>query len=155
MICENFVPNTCTLPPTPSLNLTGWFAKPKPNPLPPPKSPSGTRLKVLHLSDFHIDPRPSFVLSHRFLFLTNGCAMCTVGYATSSEANCTSGLCCRANNFNKGSPNNPVFPAPRYGSFLWCVPWASVRDGVGRLLTDRRAPWREQRHAILTRRCHH
>ena len=47
----------CPLPPTPALNLTGWFAKPKPNPLPPPKQPSGERLKVLHLSDFHIDPR--------------------------------------------------------------------------------------------------
>src|SRR5713226_3209497 len=59
MICENFVPNTCSLPPTPPLNLTGWFSKPKPNPLPPPKKPSGNRVKVLHLSDFHIDPRAS------------------------------------------------------------------------------------------------
>ena len=57
MICQSFVPNSCSLPPTPPLDLTGWVAKPKPNPLPPPKRPSGQRLKVLHLSDFHIDPR--------------------------------------------------------------------------------------------------
>lgn len=56
LICNNFV-GVCPLPPTSALNLTGWFAKPKPNPLPPPKKPSGKRLKVLHLSDFHIDPR--------------------------------------------------------------------------------------------------
>jgi sphingomyelin phosphodiesterase len=43
----------------PPLNLTNWFSKPKPDPLPPPKKPSGQRLKVLHLSDFHIDPRES------------------------------------------------------------------------------------------------
>lgn len=45
------------MPPTVPLDLTGWFAKPKPNPLPPPKQPSGERLKVLHISDIHIDPR--------------------------------------------------------------------------------------------------
>ncbi|KAG1728628.1 sphingomyelin phosphodiesterase [Suillus paluster] len=41
-----------------------------PNPLPPPKQPSGKLLKVLHLSDLHIDPR----------------------YANGAEANCTSGF---------------------------------------------------------------
>ncbi|KAH9962705.1 Metallo-dependent phosphatase [Lactifluus volemus] len=102
LICEKLVSNSCTLPPTPPLNLTGWFAKPKPNPLPPPKTPSGKRLKVLHLSDFHIDPR----------------------YATSSEAECTSGLCCRANNFNNVSPDKPVLPAPRYGWFLCDTPFS-------------------------------
>lgn len=56
VICQNFL-GLCPQPPTSALNLTGWFAKPKPNPLPPPKVPSGKRLKVLHLSDFHIDPR--------------------------------------------------------------------------------------------------
>jgi hypothetical protein len=59
MICQNSIPGFCSLPPTPPLNLTGWFSKPKPNPLPPPKKPSGQRVKVLHLSDFHIDPRAS------------------------------------------------------------------------------------------------
>ena len=43
---------TCALP--------IWFAKPKPNPLPVLKQPSGERLKVLHVSDLHIDPRKCF-----------------------------------------------------------------------------------------------
>lgn len=55
MICQNFF-SLCPIAPASPLNLTGWFAKPKPNPLPPPKKPSGKRLKVLHLSDAHIDP---------------------------------------------------------------------------------------------------
>ncbi|KAH9178518.1 Metallo-dependent phosphatase [Lactarius sanguifluus] len=102
MICQNFLASSCTLPPTPALNLTGWFAKPKPSPLPPPKKPSGERLKVLHLSDFHIDPR----------------------YATGSEANCTSGLCCRANNHNAESLNKTLLQAPRYGWFGCDTPFS-------------------------------
>lgn len=58
MLCQNFL-GLCPLPPTTPLNLTGWFAKPKPNPLPQAKKPSGQRLKVLHISDVHIDPRMS------------------------------------------------------------------------------------------------
>ena len=58
-ICFSFGNAACPRPPTTPLNLTGWFAKPKPDPLPTPKTPSGERLKVLHLSDFHIDPRAS------------------------------------------------------------------------------------------------
>jgi sphingomyelin phosphodiesterase len=53
-LCSNFL-RLCPTPPTSPLNLTGWFAKPKPNPLPPLKQPSGKRLKVLHISDFHLD----------------------------------------------------------------------------------------------------
>ncbi|KAI0299797.1 Metallo-dependent phosphatase-like protein [Russula brevipes] len=83
LICQNFFSGACPLPPTPPLNLTDWFAKPKPTPLRPPRTPSGKRLKVLHLSDFHIDP----------------------------QANCTSGLCCRTNNHNTNSPNETVLPA--------------------------------------------
>ena len=58
MLCENFL-GMCPRAPTTPLDLTAlnWFAKPKPNPLPPPKPASGKRLKVLHLSDAHIDPR--------------------------------------------------------------------------------------------------
>ena len=40
------------------------------------------------------------------------------GYTNGAEANCTSGLCCRANNVNHASPNHVSFPAPRYGSYL-------------------------------------
>ena len=43
------------------------------------------------------------------------------GYATGSEGNCTSGLCCRDNNPNKAFPNAPSLPAPRFGTFLWCI----------------------------------
>lgn len=56
MLCQNFL-DLCPLPPTSPLNLTDWFAKPKPNPLPAPKVPSGKLLKVLHVSDLHLDPR--------------------------------------------------------------------------------------------------
>ena len=53
--CHNFL-GMCPLPPTSPLDVTGWFAKPKPNPLPIRKQSSGRRLKVLHMSDFHLDP---------------------------------------------------------------------------------------------------
>ncbi|KAF9270730.1 sphingomyelin phosphodiesterase, partial [Marasmius fiardii PR-910] len=103
MLCQNFL-NLCPLPPTSPLNLTSWFKKPKPKPLPPRKKPSGKRVKVLHISDLHIDPR----------------------YATGSEANCTSGLCCRENVFNSNSPNRTLFPAPRFGAFHCDTPFSLV-----------------------------
>lgn len=56
MLCQNFL-GLCPLAPASPLNLTSWFAKEKPSPLPAPKAPSGKRLKVLHISDAHIDPR--------------------------------------------------------------------------------------------------
>ncbi|KZP10094.1 sphingomyelin phosphodiesterase [Athelia psychrophila] len=94
LICQNFL-SLCPLPPASPLNLTNWFASPKPDPLPAAKTPSGERLKVLHISDFHLDPR----------------------YATGAESNCTSGLCCRANNFNPTSPNKTLTAAPRFGAY--------------------------------------
>ncbi|KAF9486347.1 Metallo-dependent phosphatase [Pholiota conissans] len=100
-LCQNFF-NMCPAPPTVSLNLTGWFAKPKPSPLPARKKPSGERLKVLHLSDFHLDPR----------------------FATGAEANCTSGTCCRSNNHNSMSLNQVLMPAPRYGAYRCDTPMA-------------------------------
>ncbi|KAK7465530.1 hypothetical protein VKT23_005504 [Stygiomarasmius scandens] len=102
MLCQNFLNGLCPLPPTSPLNLTNWFSKPKPNPLPAPKERSGKRLKVLHLSDFHIDPR----------------------YATGSEANCTSGLCCRENNMNPASPDTVLDPAPRFGAYRCDTPFS-------------------------------
>ncbi|PCH42292.1 Metallo-dependent phosphatase [Wolfiporia cocos MD-104 SS10] len=100
MICSVFA-SLCPLAPTSPLNLTGWFAKPKPDPLPPPRQATGQRLKVLHLSDFHIDPR----------------------YAISAEANCSTSLCCRYNNYGEGGPDHIAFPAPRYGAFLCDTPY--------------------------------
>ncbi|KAG1817992.1 sphingomyelin phosphodiesterase [Suillus subaureus] len=87
----------CTVPPAVPLNMTGWFAKPKPNPLPPPIQPSGERLKVFHISDIHLDPR----------------------YAIGSEANCSAYMCCRENAFNAATPDQIVLPAARFGSY-WC-----------------------------------
>ncbi|KAG9222435.1 hypothetical protein CCMSSC00406_0002770 [Pleurotus cornucopiae] len=95
-LCQNFL-NLCPLPAPPPLNLTAWFKKPKPNPLPPPKKSSGKRLKVLHLSDMHLDAR----------------------YSTGAEANCTTGLCCRKGGFNSQSPNATLLPAPRFGAYHW------------------------------------
>jgi hypothetical protein len=100
-LCQNFF-SMCPAPATLPLNLTGWFAKPKPNPLPPPKTPSGKRVNVLHLSDFHLDPR----------------------YATGAESNCTTGLCCRENAFNSKSPNSTLSPAPRFGAYACDTPFA-------------------------------
>ncbi|KAA1467835.1 sphingomyelin phosphodiesterase [Dentipellis sp. KUC8613] len=117
MFCENFLgASKCPILPTSTLNLTTWFAKPKPNPLPAPKKPSGERLKVLHLSDVHIDPR----------------------FANGAEANCTTGLCCRQNAFNAQSPNHTLSPAPRFGSFLCDSPISLIGAAVESIpvLTD-------------------
>lgn len=57
MLCHNFL-SLCPLPPPAPLDLDNWFAKPKPDPL-PVRQRSGERVKVLHLSDFHLDPRAS------------------------------------------------------------------------------------------------
>ncbi|KAI0715128.1 Metallo-dependent phosphatase-like protein [Earliella scabrosa] len=104
MICSRFISGLCPLPPTTPLNLTGWFAKPKPNPLPHPKKASGRRLKVLHISDLHIDPR----------------------YANGFEANCSSTPCCRENKVNTHSPNQTLFPAPHFGAYRCDTPFSLV-----------------------------
>ncbi|TFK41947.1 Metallo-dependent phosphatase-like protein [Crucibulum laeve] len=105
--CQNFM-GMCPIPPTSPLNLTNWFAKPKPNPLPAPKQRSGKRLNVLHISDVHLDPR----------------------YATGAEGNCTTGTCCRTNAFNTQSPNATLSPAPRFGTFHCDSPMALVMSAL-------------------------
>ncbi|EIN13842.1 Metallo-dependent phosphatase [Punctularia strigosozonata HHB-11173 SS5] len=107
LLCQNFL-GLCPLPPASPVNLTNWFAKPKPSPLPPPKKPSGKLLKVLHISDIHLDPR----------------------YATGAEANCTSGLCCRTNNVATSSPNVTLLPAPRFGSYLCDTPYSLLLSAL-------------------------
>ncbi|KIY52639.1 sphingomyelin phosphodiesterase [Fistulina hepatica ATCC 64428] len=102
LLCQNFL-GLCDLPPASPLNLTSWFAKPKPNPLPVFNS-TGERLKVLHLSDLHIDPR----------------------YATGFEADCSSYPCCRENVYNSASPDSVVLPAPRFGAYLCDSPFALI-----------------------------
>ncbi|KAF8079019.1 Metallo-dependent phosphatase-like protein [Lyophyllum atratum] len=114
--CQNFL-GLCPAPPTSPLDLRNWFKKPKPNPLPPPKQRSGKRLKVLHMSDFHLDPR----------------------YATGSEGNCTTGSpCCRKTGFNQGSPNTTLLHAPRFGTFLCDTPLSLAMSALQAIpaLTD-------------------
>ncbi|THH33122.1 hypothetical protein EUX98_g1075 [Antrodiella citrinella] len=107
MLCQNFL-GLCPLPPVSQLNLTSWFAKPKPQAALAPKKPSGERLKVLHLSDLHLDAR----------------------YANGAESDCTGGQCCRENNFNPSSPNKTLVPAPRFGAYGCDAPIALVLSAL-------------------------
>lgn len=99
-ICSTLSSTFCSWPTTTPLNATGLFPKPKPANAKAPKA-SGKRVKVLHLSDFHLDPR----------------------YEVASEANCTSGLCCRYS--GSTGTSQAVFPAPLYGSYKY-VPYAEL-----------------------------
>ncbi|KAF8521774.1 Metallo-dependent phosphatase [Hysterangium stoloniferum] len=106
MCARNTIPlrKTCPQPAPSDISavLATWFTKPKPaNAKAPP--PSGKApLKVVHLSDFHIDPR----------------------YAIGTEANCSDFLCCRPGVSN---PDVPVgsfsLPAPRFGAYECDTPW--------------------------------
>ncbi|TRM70481.1 Metallo-dependent phosphatase-like protein [Schizophyllum amplum] len=115
MLCYTFL-GLCPIAPVPELDLSTWFTKPqKPDPL-PFKQRSGERLKVLHLSDVHLDAR----------------------YATGAEANCTSGICCRTNNHNTNFPEEVLVPAPRFGHYLCDTPESlmiSAMEAIP-LLTD-------------------
>ncbi|KAH0838124.1 sphingomyelin phosphodiesterase [Lanmaoa asiatica] len=125
LLCAQFL-GLCSYPDTLPLNITGWFAKPKPNPLPVLKQPSGERLKVLHVSDLHIDPRkcpPPSPFACHLLFPQ---AYRLAGFANGAEANCTSGLCCRVNAYNRQSPQTPLLPAPRFGYFLCDSPYSLI-----------------------------
>lgn len=100
-ICNDLSSAFCPAPKTSPLNVTGLFPKPKPKNASAPKA-SGERVKVLHLSDFHLDPR----------------------YSAASEANCTAGLCCRTNVHASGDVVGQVtVPAPLYGSFKCDTPY--------------------------------
>jgi hypothetical protein len=100
-ICHSLSSTFCDAPTTSPLNTTGLFPKSKPKNASIPK-PSGKRVKVLHMSDFHIDPR----------------------YKVGSEGNCTSGLCCRSNEKNSGLMDGQLsFPAPSYGYFECDTPY--------------------------------
>jgi hypothetical protein len=91
-ICSTLSTAFCSVPTTTPLNTTSLFPKPKPKNVTAPKA-SGKLVKVLHLSDFHLDPR----------------------YSVASEANCSSGLCCR---YSTTAPTSQaIFPAPLYGAY--------------------------------------
>ena len=100
-ICNSLSSTFCPAPTTSPLNTTNLFPKPKPANVTAP-APSGKRVKVLHLSDFHLDPR----------------------YYATAEANCSSSLCCRTNVQNAllGSAQISV-PAPLYGAYLCDTPY--------------------------------
>jgi hypothetical protein len=88
------------------------FPKPKPAIVRAPKA-SGKRVKVLHVSDMHIDPR----------------------YSVNSEGNCSSNLCCRANNPNPNVQGISV-PASAFGYFECDSPYflaAAALESVGPL----------------------
>ncbi|KAI9810202.1 MAG: hypothetical protein M1827_006648 [Pycnora praestabilis] len=98
-ICNSFSSTLCPMPTTNPLNVTSLFPKPKPANATAPAA-SGERVKVLHLSDFHLDPR----------------------YSVASEANCTAGLCCRSNVHNAVSAQIAL-PAPLYGAYQCDTPY--------------------------------
>lgn len=91
-ICNALSSTFCPAPSLTPLNTTGLFPKPKPTNATIPK-PSGQLVKVLHLSDFHLDPR----------------------YQVASEANCSSSLCCRYS--GSAGTSQTLLPAPLYGSY--------------------------------------
>ncbi|KAJ5493309.1 hypothetical protein N7539_002055 [Penicillium diatomitis] len=99
-ICHYLSSDFCEQPETQPLDVSSLFPKPKPANAQVPKA-SGERVKVLHMSDFHLDAR----------------------YAVSAEANCTSGLCCRADNHHGDHENYASFPASAYGAFKCDTPY--------------------------------
>ncbi|KAJ5761179.1 hypothetical protein N7520_008335 [Penicillium odoratum] len=99
-ICYSLKNSFCPRPNTRPLDTSSWFPKPKPANAHAPKA-SGERVKVLHMSDFHLDAR----------------------YAVSSEANCSSKLCCRSDNHNDHSEDEVLIPATPYGNFKCDTPY--------------------------------
>ncbi|KAG0140651.1 hypothetical protein CROQUDRAFT_52923 [Cronartium quercuum f. sp. fusiforme G11] len=107
-ICHTFF-QMCPIPQPTPFKLEDYVPKPRPQitSYPKKRSNNGKRLKVLHLSDFHIDPR----------------------YAIGSEANCVGpSVCCRLPSIsaNMTSPptGTPITPAPRFGDYLCDTPLA-------------------------------
>ncbi|KAJ5887804.1 hypothetical protein N7495_007845 [Penicillium taxi] len=98
-ICHSILKEFCPQPETLPLDTTGLFPKPKPENTMVPKA-SGERVKVLHMSDFHLDAR----------FMVN------------SEANCTAGMCCRRDSHNELS-DDVLIPASAYGAFKCDTPY--------------------------------
>lgn len=100
-ICNSLSSTFCPYPALSPLNTSDWFPKPKPANATRPKA-SGKRVKVAHLSDFHLDPR----------------------YKVGAEGNCSSSLCCRANNPNTNLPMGQIsLPAAPFGSYECDTPY--------------------------------
>jgi len=94
----HYVWEYCDAPPVIHINESQWFSpKPTGGVAPPP---SGEVINVLHLTDWHLDPR----------------------YDISSEANCSQYLCCRPYSTNTKldtTSANASVPASRWG-YLYC-----------------------------------
>ena len=91
--------DTCTQPPTVEIDESQYFS-PKSASANVAPEPFGETLNVLHLSDWHLDPR----------------------YDIGSEANCSQYLCCRpyATNAKLHTTSaDPSVPASRFG-YLYC-----------------------------------
>ena len=91
--------DTCSVPPTIEIDESLYFSPKPPQASIVPK-PSGETINVLHLSDWHLDPR----------------------YDIGSEANCSQYLCCRpysTNNRLHTGVSNASVPASRFG-YLYC-----------------------------------
>ena len=91
--------DTCELPPTVEIDESKYFS-PKPKMASVAPKPSGKTIDVLHISDWHLDPR----------------------YDIGSEANCSQYLCCRPYSTNTKldtGVDDPSLPASRFGS-LFC-----------------------------------
>jgi hypothetical protein len=102
-ICSSLSTSFCPAPSVAPLNTTNLFPKPKPaNASSCVPKASGKRVKVLHMSDLHLDPR----------------------FKVGSEGNCTSGLCCRSNNNNTNLAFGAIsYPAPQYGYYQCDAPY--------------------------------
>ena len=91
--------DTCPIPPTIEIDESKYFS-PKPPSASVVPEPSGKNIDVLHISDWHLDPR----------------------YDIGSEANCSQYLCCRPYSTNTKldtAVNNASVPASRFG-YLYC-----------------------------------
>ena len=94
-----FYYDVCEQPPTVEIDESLYFS-PKPESANAVPEPSGKSVNVLHISDWHLDPR----------------------YDIGSEANCSQYLCCRPYATNTDlytNVNNASVPASRFG-YLYC-----------------------------------
>ncbi|WWC61693.1 uncharacterized protein I303_104278 [Kwoniella dejecticola CBS 10117] len=110
-LCHQFLGvSKCEKPPLPKFDASEFWSKPKPSNVVLPESKGTNRIKVLHISNLHLDPR----------------------YATGSEANCTSGTCCRNDNPVEAlqAGFQPSVSAPRFGYFSCDTPWSLAAAAV-------------------------
>jgi sphingomyelin phosphodiesterase len=100
-ICAFQLGGFCPTPKGVPIDESKWFTKPKPANATVAPVDSGKKIRVVHLSDTHLDTR----------------------YKVGSEGNCTDySMCCRADSVNSASPQIPLVPAARFGGYGCDVP---------------------------------